>query len=276
MNEFYNYIYLDPRKPGHYTYESISFLYEPFYIGKGKNNRYLDHIKYDHRNTLKNNVVKKILKEGYDLEKYIVIVYNNLSEQEAFNNEIFLIKEIGRRITNDGSLCNMDEGGKGSDTISHHPNKDEIIKKIITTAKKNGNTHKGKTYEDLYGDRAEEQRKKRRKALLGIKHSEERKLHNSLSHKGKIPWNKGLDKNDPRVLKYTNNRKPKKYLKIYNIKNIKTNEVYTFNGRKAFKEFIKLFNTNIKNGLKTNIDILIKEEKDKNFIVINKELDKWQ
>ena len=35
----YVYAYLDPRKPGKYSYKglNVSFLYEPFYIGKGKN-----------------------------------------------------------------------------------------------------------------------------------------------------------------------------------------------------------------------------------------------
>ena len=40
-NEFYVYCYMDPRKPGKYTYDGldICFLYEPFYIGSGKNNK---------------------------------------------------------------------------------------------------------------------------------------------------------------------------------------------------------------------------------------------
>jgi len=273
VNEFYNYIYLDPRKPGHYTYDNTSFLYQPFYVGKGKNNRYLDHVHNDHRNKLKTNVINKILNEGFDLKKYIVIIYKELSEQEAFENEIFLIKEIGRRINKTGSLCNMDEGGKGSDSMSHHPDKDEIYKKIRLTQIKNKNTHKGKTYEELYGDRAKEEKEKRRQALLGKKHSKERRIKSGKSHKGQIAWNKGLDKNDPRVLKYIENRKPKKFFKIYNIKNIKTNEVFSFNGKEKLEKFVKIFNKELKLKSRINIDVLIKEEKDKNFIVINKELD---
>ena len=34
--KYFNYIYLDPRKPGIYTYKDVPFIfnYEPFYIGK--------------------------------------------------------------------------------------------------------------------------------------------------------------------------------------------------------------------------------------------------
>lgn len=43
----YVYCYLNTLKPGNYNYSTIvgdiSFNYEPFYIGKGSNKRYLDH-----------------------------------------------------------------------------------------------------------------------------------------------------------------------------------------------------------------------------------------
>jgi hypothetical protein len=42
---FYVYVYLYPRFHWDYVYENLKFEYKPFYIGKGKNNRYLDHLK---------------------------------------------------------------------------------------------------------------------------------------------------------------------------------------------------------------------------------------
>lgn len=44
MKKYYTYIYLDPRKPGHYSYSTLSFLHEPIYVGKGCQKRYLDHL----------------------------------------------------------------------------------------------------------------------------------------------------------------------------------------------------------------------------------------
>lgn len=45
-NEFYVYVYIDPSKRGSYFYDGLnfSFLYEPFYIGKGQNDRIMVHL----------------------------------------------------------------------------------------------------------------------------------------------------------------------------------------------------------------------------------------
>ena len=42
---YYNYVYLDPRKPGKFEFESICFLFEPLYVGKGKDDRCYEHLK---------------------------------------------------------------------------------------------------------------------------------------------------------------------------------------------------------------------------------------
>lgn len=43
-NVFYVYIYLDPRKPGKYQFNKYCFLNQPFYVGKGKKDRYKHHL----------------------------------------------------------------------------------------------------------------------------------------------------------------------------------------------------------------------------------------
>lgn len=41
---FYVYIYFDPRKPGNWVYGEFIFEFEPFYAGKGKDDRIDDHL----------------------------------------------------------------------------------------------------------------------------------------------------------------------------------------------------------------------------------------
>ena len=114
---YYIYLYLDPRKLGKYNYENLdqSFLYEPFYVGMGKNNRYLSHMKVAKRSnsrTLKNQKIRKILK--LNLEPIILKVKKNLFRKEAYKLEMKYIKSIGRKDLNLGPLCNMTNGGDGS------------------------------------------------------------------------------------------------------------------------------------------------------------------
>lgn len=51
---FYVYLYLDPRKPGNYSYQiddkTYHFDYEPFYVGEGKGERMYDHLRESHQN----------------------------------------------------------------------------------------------------------------------------------------------------------------------------------------------------------------------------------
>ena len=53
-NKYYVYIYLDPRKPGKYYYPNmdVCFLFEPFYVGKGKNKQMYSHLKETKENTI--------------------------------------------------------------------------------------------------------------------------------------------------------------------------------------------------------------------------------
>ena len=80
MNEYYIYIYLDPRSPGKYCYENFSLLYKPFYIGKGKEKRAYDKIN-------RSNYWKSIVnKYGYE----ILIIELELSEEQSFTTTISL------------------------------------------------------------------------------------------------------------------------------------------------------------------------------------------
>lgn len=113
MQIYYVYLYLDTRKPGKYFYLNYEFDFLPFYVGKGKEDRCEKHLKscYNKNPYFKNKINKIISKTG-DIPK-IIKIQENLLEQEAFDLEILLIKEIGRLDLKTGSLVNMTSGGEG-------------------------------------------------------------------------------------------------------------------------------------------------------------------
>ena len=131
---FYVYCYIDPRSN------------QPFYIGKGKQNRAFDHLRPNKQGKNKNktrflNKIGKIRSEG--LEPIIIFLEQNIKDEDnAYKIEEKYIKKYGRKdYDHGGILMNICES-------SRPPN------------------HKGKTYADIYGDYADEQREKRRDAQI--------------------------------------------------------------------------------------------------------------
>jgi hypothetical protein len=122
----------------------------------------------------------------------------------------------------------------------------------------------GKTYEELYGVNASEQREKRSKSLTGKKHSLQRIENNRKAQLGKIPWNKGLTKNDERVKKYIEKTRIKHPFKTF-ILITPLNEKILFLGKKELENYIKEINNNKYRGTKIGIDELITKKECKNF-----------
>jgi hypothetical protein len=103
---FYVYVYLNILKPGVYIYNhkyGAGWMYEPFYVGKGKNKRMYDHIKEAKKyststeikgNELKINQINKIFNNGTGFP--ILIVEDNLTEKQAYELEKQLIAKFGR------------------------------------------------------------------------------------------------------------------------------------------------------------------------------------
>lgn len=112
MKDFYVYIYLDPRKSGHYIFGDICFLYEPFYVGKGHKNRNLDHLRYiKHYNHFMQAKISKIQQNH---QQPLILQYaENISEESAFLLEQKLIENIGRTNLQKGPLTNLTDGGEG-------------------------------------------------------------------------------------------------------------------------------------------------------------------
>lgn len=171
--KYYTYIYLDPEKPGHFTYNEVSFLFEPFYVGKGSGDRKHVHLTRNDKletNKLKAHKISK-LKKKYNLRDYIIVI-NAESEESAFELERQLVDEIGRRDLGTGPLCNLMEGGGISMPVGP------------LTREKQSRAKKGKTYEER----------------LGIEKAREVRLKQSVKHSGENNHYYGK-KHTPTILK---------------------------------------------------------------------------
>jgi len=145
MNEnFYIYAYLDPRKYGLYKYDFYEFSFEPFYIGKGKNNRNKRHLELYKSSKNGTNPfydkIQKIYKCGY--EPIIIKIIENISEKIAFELEVDFISKIGFKLKNTGSLLNITNGGNGGDTFTMKTKKE---KKVILEKRSKSMVGKNKT-----------------------------------------------------------------------------------------------------------------------------------
>jgi len=160
MEKCYVYVYLNPLKPGKYQYDGLnmSFLYEPFYVGRGINNRYMKHIldlisnrNFEH-NPLKFNILKKIIK-SIDIERikdYILFYATNLSNIDANELEQNIILSIGKRVDNSGPLSNITDGGEGSlGVVPWNKGKKYHVK----NKKKRMPWNKGKKVSDVLGEK---------------------------------------------------------------------------------------------------------------------------
>ena len=131
---------------------------------KGKNNRYLDHLKeskrFHNKISFKENKIRKIINEGYSLENFIVQLNFTEDEHKSLDNEHEIITNIGIMSNQTGPLTNQSYGGIGG------------INRIMSNEEKlsrSENHHmKGKTYEEIYGiEKAKELKEVRKNALIG-------------------------------------------------------------------------------------------------------------
>ena len=120
----------------YYTYAYLREDRTPYYIGKGKGNRV--HIKN-----------KKDIKPPKDKSR-ILILKQNLTEQEAFRHEVYMIAVFGRKDLGTGILHNRTDGGEGCSGIirtdewkgkiskaNRGKTRSEETKRKISEAKKN-------------------------------------------------------------------------------------------------------------------------------------------
>jgi len=104
--------------------------------------------KTDYKSKLYNSIKK------YGKENFIIELIEECDLNVIYETE----KKYIEKLNTFKNGMNSTLGGEGCLGYVHSP---EIRKKISENTK-NGNSHKGKTYEELYGDRAEEEKLKRK------------------------------------------------------------------------------------------------------------------
>ena len=145
-NRFYTYAYLREDKT-------------PYYIGKGTGDRI-------YSTNRRNNPPKD--------KSRIIFLKQNLTEEEAFRHEIYMIAVFGRKDLGTGILHNLTDGGDGASGYVFS----EETKRKQSEAHKGNTTWLGKTH-------SEETKRKMSDTRKGKTHSEETKRKQSEAKKGK-------------------------------------------------------------------------------------------
>ncbi len=165
LRDFYVYVLLDTRESGNFEFGGFEFSNKPFYVGKGRKDRWKAHFgkRKKKQNQHLFNKIQAIRNVG--LEPDICIISNYFNEFEAYQLEKYLIKHIGLDI-----LTNKAPGGigVGAGTLSgdRNPTKDpEVSKKISQSCMGRVPWNKGKSGYKMF---SEEQRKKLSEDRKGI------------------------------------------------------------------------------------------------------------
>jgi hypothetical protein len=162
-----------------YTYAYLRNDRTPYYIGKGSGNRIND---------------KTARPCGKPKDKSrIIFLKQNLTEEEAFQHEKYMIAVFGRKDLGTGILYNKTDGGEG---VSGRIQSDETRKKISDS---NKGKRRGKKH-------SEESKRKISEARKGKPRSEETKRKMSESTKGR----KGKPHSEETKRKISERKKSKK------------------------------------------------------------------
>jgi hypothetical protein len=122
----YTYVYLDPSKPGPFSYSEMSFTHEPFYIGKGRNKRCYQHLKRMDKHPMTDRIQE--LKRN-NFKPFIIILEKFKDERECLSFEHKLINEIGCRYIQTGPLCNQTIGRGGRSNVNMSGDKNSMFGK---------------------------------------------------------------------------------------------------------------------------------------------------
>jgi hypothetical protein len=221
MNNFYVYIYLNSLENN-----------QPFYVGKGKGNRYKVHLtntKEKIHNWSKYNLIQKIRQEK-NCNPPIEIYRNNLSEEDALYLEAELIAFYGRKDNNTGTLLNLTDGGDGVGSYWLGKKRTKANNQKISNSRKNKISVKDKD-SNMFVINKDDPRWLLGELVgirKGMKESDETRAKKSISKKGirpscgfkegNVPWNKGIPTSEETKLKISKGAKHKTYIRTEEIR----------------------------------------------------------
>jgi hypothetical protein len=107
-----------------YTYAYLREDGTPYYIGKGEGKR----IYKKHKRKGQKDFCPK-LKNGSVDKNRIIFLKKNISEEDAFKHEIYMIYVLGRKDLKTGTLINMTDGGDGPSGFILSEDRKKIISK---------------------------------------------------------------------------------------------------------------------------------------------------
>jgi hypothetical protein len=218
----------------YYTYAFLRKDRTPYYIGKGKGNR--AHRRRD-----------KGINPPKDKSR-IIILKQNLTEEEAFRHEVYMIAVFGRKDLGTGILHNKTNGGEGTSGVVRS---DEYIRKLSVRTKGKNNPNYGKP-------RSEETKRKISEGNKNPSEEKRKKMSVALKGKNNPMYNKTHSEETKRkmseaVLKYN-----------YKIYSIKESRIYETNNLNAFCRDRMLGESNITNTLNG------KRKQHKGFVLVEK------
>jgi hypothetical protein len=158
----------------HHDYYTYAYLREdgtPYYIGKGRLNR----------------AFRPYKRRGAQMPKdrnRILILKRNLTEEEAFRHEVYMIAVLGRIDTGTGILRNLTNGGEGPSGLKLSEESKQKMRgprgpiHTLESKAKIAESRKGKP-------RSESVKGQIRNTLTGYKHTEEAKLNMSKAGQGR-------------------------------------------------------------------------------------------
>lgn len=225
-------IYLTTNKINNKKYIGVDSKNNKNYYGSGKA------IKLALKKYGIENFTKEILESNddnvylFEREKYWINLYDAINSKQFYNIAI---------------------GGKGgAGTLINEDSKRRHLESCKLGGEKTGTFRKGKSYEEIYGDRAFDEKEKRRLAGLGKKYDESRIKKSAESRKGKEPWNKGKIGTQEAWNK-----------KIYSLKHDNTEEIFI--GIRELKNKIRSINLSLKRLEKIDFSKLIKNKTEKGY-----------